>query len=87
MREFDWHNDDNSRRERQREEIDRAYGDAVYNAWRAGLNSDRVAYEDVQEQYYECYDADEAARRTVDALRPQPAPQPEYEDERATDDK
>lgn len=51
-----------------REEIRKAYGDAVYDAWRRGLNSDAVDYERVRDNYYGTYSRSLAAKMEVDRL-------------------
>lgn len=53
----------------KRKEVDDAYGDAVYEAWRAGQNPDRVDYERVRDDVCDGYDRWEAAEREVRRLR------------------
>ena len=51
------------------EEIERAYGDAIYEAWCCGLNPDQVNRDCVEDFYYDSYDADEAASCEVNRIR------------------
>lgn len=45
-----------------------AYGDAIYDAWRAGLNSDHVDPDRVADDVRQGFDRFEAAEREVDRL-------------------
>ena len=62
---------DPRRRQREREEeVRKAQGDAVYDAWRAGPDPDCVDYERVRDDVlYEGCDRFEAADREVRRLR------------------
>jgi hypothetical protein len=48
------------------DDLERAYGDAIYDAWRSGISPDRVSYDRVSHNYYDggC-DAHTAADREV----------------------
>ena len=52
-----------------RRRADDAWGDAVYGAWRSGLNPDDVDRERVAEDIRDGYDRHEAAEREVHRLR------------------
>ena len=52
-----------------RKSYDDAFGDAVYDAWRSGLNPDHVDRERTDQDVRDCYSRDEAAEREVDRLR------------------
>lgn len=56
-------------REQRRHEAREACGDAVYLAWRRGLDSDRVDYDRVTDDVYDGYDREDAAEREVRRLR------------------
>ena len=53
----------------RREDEDKAFGNAVYDAWRAGLNSDLVDRDRVTFDVRDGWYPDEAARREVGRLR------------------
>ncbi len=65
--------------DRSRDEIERAYGDAIYDAWRSGLNSDLVLYDRVTHYYYESYDPRSAAAAEVSYLRNHSRHEPEFD--------
>jgi hypothetical protein len=46
-----------------------AWGDAVYGAWRSGMNPDRVSRDRVCDDIHAGYDRDDAATREVSRLR------------------
>jgi hypothetical protein len=54
-----------------RDKINKAFGDAVYDAWRAGLNPDHVDPERIADNFYQTGDAEQAAAAEVDRLRRQ----------------
>lgn len=66
--------------EERRAERDREYGDAVYDAWRRGLNSDAITREDVED-----YGASGAVNRLARAReeRREAAMEEQYEEEQA----
>jgi hypothetical protein len=66
------------RREERRREEDRAFGDAVYEAYRRGYNSDLVDRERISHDIAEGCSDDEAAAREVRRVKPKPRPE-EYE--------
>lgn len=51
-----------------RDNIEKAVGDALYDAWRRGLNPDVVNVDNIEETYFESYDVEDAARTEVDRL-------------------
>lgn len=51
------------------DDIRRAEGDAFFDAWRSGLNPDRVDYERVRDSIYSGYTPREASSREVARLR------------------
>lgn len=52
-------------REEERREREEAFGDAVYEVWRAGGDSDAVEREQIDDAWYECYDREETVQRVV----------------------
>lgn len=54
-----WREDRDEERFRRRE----YYYDAIYEAWRNGVNPDRVNYDRVEQDYYDGRDPDAEARR------------------------
>ncbi len=55
----------NRDREAERRERLDAYGDAVYDAWRRGLNPDRVDPERIDDDWYAGHSREDCAAREV----------------------
>lgn len=55
-------------REAERRERQDAYGDAVYDAWRRGLNPDRVDPERIDDDWYAGHSREDCAEREVDRI-------------------
>ncbi len=62
------------------EEIERAYGDAIYEAWCRGLNPDQIDKDYVEDFYYNSYDAGEAASSEVNRIQRESQREKEYEE-------
>lgn len=55
----------NRDREAEHREREDAYGDAVYDAWRRGLNPDHVDRERIDDDWYAGYSREDCAEREV----------------------
>jgi len=64
-----------------KDERKEAYGDAIYAAWRSGLNPDLIDRESVDRHWYETYDREMTAYLTVEEIRPRREYVPEEEEQ------
>ncbi len=67
------------RRERERQAERRYEGDAMYEVWRAGGNTDRIDYDRVREHQHNGDDYETAARDELRRQRPKPQEQEQIE--------
>lgn len=68
-------------RESDKHERDMAFGDAVYEAYKRGYNSDLVTRESVDEFWYSTYDRERCVQLEVGRIKPKPEPQQDVDPE------
>jgi hypothetical protein len=66
---------------RDQEEQRRYEADVFYEVWRSGGNPDRINDDCVSDSFYDGRNADDAARRELNAMRPKPEEPEQCEEE------